>query len=489
MLNKKNSISTFLLYPKPMIETIKLMDQLKSTSINIHTFNSFVKDSIHHYSESSETKTGSIIVSKKDIDNMSMAYSIDNMLANGLIGRNDNDNTIYFPNKYLLDMFRDIFSSQKYGISQNLKIGLDFQDYLTKLKDLHKKLKNKQSLSSIDQEEIFYHCEKILDSVRCDLDNNFKNIKDISENISQKNENDSIQNKMLMIDNINNLNNKNIEPFKNFLSQDSGIINILTKIRKELDGNDQLQQAREINLYIITINSYYQSLIKIYEKINAYIRKNKDDIELYQAFEKSFNKVKDIVDDINDGRLINYTLESNNLLDHFDFKEIYNIKNTKINKKNINIDYSKIILRFDQICESVEEHIQEEEIKKEEKKKEFDSNHIKNIENKHKKDNDTSYEKYLIRTGFRDVINSHIDMLKEKDLDTDLITKIDNLLKENVENYYSGYILEAFQLVEKVFNKMNVKRKIAFNERKSIELENRGTYIYIPEYCLGENNG
>lgn len=486
MLNKKNSISTFLLYPKPMIETIKLMDQLKSTSVNIHTFNSFVKDAIYHYNKNSETKTGNIIVSKKDIDNISMAYSIDNMLSNGLIGKNDNNNTIYFPNKYLLDMFRDIFSSQKYGMSQNLKIGLDFQDYLTKLKDLHKKLKNKQFLSLTDQEEIFYHCEKILDSVRCDLDNNFKNIKDISENISQHNENESIKNKILLIENINKLNNKNIEPFKNFLSQDSGVINILTKIRKELDGNDQLQQVREINLYIITINSYYQSLIKIYEKINAYIRKNKDDIELYQAFEKAFNKVKDVVDDINDGRLINYTLESNNLLDNFNFKELYNIKNTKINKKNINIDYSKIILRFNHICESVEEHIQKEEIKKEEKKKKFDSSHIKNIENKNKQDNDKSYEKYLIRSKFRNVINNNINILKEKDLNIDLVTKIDNLLKENVENYYSGYVLEALQLVEKNFDKLNIKTKIAFNERKSINLENRGTYIYIPEYCLGE---
>lgn len=470
MLNKTKTLEVLIQNKKPIIKAISYMDSINSNYIEKVQFESFVKETLDI--------TKSISNKKQLIENIKSAYNIKNLISHRLINFDEGSDKLNFI-KYLEDMFRDI--------SEDIKpkpiTKRSFIDHIHNLEHLIKDSYYYESYSKSEKELFLEDLKNKLNVIQQDFDKNRNIITKEADNLSKFLEDDVNDNnaKREMMLKIIELSDKYIEPFFNFLRErnnEDGFINKMKKIILFFEDIEDTKEALEVQRFLINFKSYHKDIQSVYEKINDYRRKRNEDLNIYNAFERAFNDLNTISNNLQDGKLLNNYLESSDF--HKKFNHLDFIKAQKFNKSDIQVDYEDFTNRVRKIEDFI--LLENEEIKSEDKVENLNKEQLEEI----KKADDLFLEKSNINKENTKLISKILlinqKSLMKKDKEIDLIYKVHKILSSNMENYKIFFTIYAYNSIRKKINKVEV----GYNKRKYIEFNNK-TYSYRPVYNLGED--
>lgn len=469
MLNKTKTLETLLIFKDPIIKSIQNMDIINSHYVNKDYFNILVNEQVEIVKGLNEKK--------QIIEQIKNAYSVKNLISHRLVSFDEGENKLSFVS-YLEDMFRDI--------SEDIKpkpiTRRTFLDHLNNLDNLLKDSYNYESYSEIEKELFIEDLKKKLNIIKQDFEKNKNIIENEADNLSRFLEDDTndINSKREMMSEIIALSDKYIEPFFNFLQErnnKNGFISKMKKIKMFFDDLDDTIESWEINRFIINFKSYDKEILSVYNKINDYRRKGREDLAVYNAFEKAFIDLNNTAEDLLDGLLIKNTLESSEF--HHSFDLLTSIKVENFKKNEISMDYEDLSTRFDKIEESllidkdktIEEvlnNIDEDKLELLKKTESlFDKKGKVNIEN---------------TNTISAILGANMANLMKNDEKYDIIHKIHTILSRNMTNYDTFFTVYAYNSIRKRINNV----KVGYNERKQLKHKN-SIYEYRPVYNLGDN--
>lgn len=468
MLNKTKTLETLLIFKDPIIKSIQNMDVINSHYINKDYFNILVKEQIDIVEGLNEKK--------QIIEQIKSAYSVRNLISHRLISFDEGENKFSFV-QYLEEMFRDI--------SENIKpkpiTKRTFLDHLNNLDNLIKDSNSYNSYSKIEKELFIEDLKKKLNIIKQDFEKNKNIIKNEADNLSRFLEDDTndINLKREMMSEIISLSDKYIEPFFYFLQERNnkdGFISKMKKIKNFFDLLDDAIESWEINRFIINFKSYDKEILTIYNKINDYRRKGREDLAVYNSFEKAFINLNNTSEELLDGLLIKNTLESSGF--HESFRLIMSIKDSQFKKNEISINYNDLSVRFDKFEESllIEKDKTSEEVQNEINVDKLET--LKKSESLFDKKGKINIEN---TNNISAILGANMPNLMNIDENFDIIYKIHTILSRNMKNYDAFFTVYAYNSIRKRINNV----KVGYNERKQIEYNNK-IYEYRPIYNLGE---
>lgn len=469
MLNKTKTLETLIIFKDPIIKSIQSMDVISSNYINRDTFNIFVKEQIEIAKGLNEKK--------QIVEQIKNAYSIKNLINHRLISFDDGENKLSFV-QYLEDMFRDI--------SEDIKpkpiTKRTFLDHLNNLENLIQDSHNYGSYSKTEKELFIEDLKKKLNIIKQDFEKNKNIIEKEADHLSRflEDDNNDINSKREMMSEIIALSDKYIEPFFNFLQErnnNDGFISKMKKIKRFFDELDDSVESWEINRFIINFKSYDKEIFSIYHKINDYRRKGREDLAVYNAFEKAFLDLNNTSEDLLDGLLTKNSLEFSNFHDSFELFD--SIKDSQFKKNEISMDYEDLEMRFDKIEESL---LIDKDKTIEEVQNKIDENKLESLK-KEKSLFDIQGKVNIENTNIISaILGANMTSLMKDDDKYDIIYKIHTILSRNMENYDTFFTVYAYNSIRKRITNV----KVGYNERKQLKYDNK-IYEYRPIYNLGEN--
>lgn len=469
MLNKTKTLETLILFKDPIIKSIQNMDVINSHYVNKDYFNILVKEQVDIVRGLSEKK--------QLVEQIKNAYSVKNLISHRLVSFDEGENKLSFV-QYLEDMFRDI--------SEDIKpkpiTRRTFLDHLNNLDNLLRDSYSYESYSKIEKELFIEDLKKKLNIIKQDFEKNKNIIENEADNLSRFLEDDTndTNSKREMMSEIISLSDKYIEPFFNFLQErnnQDGFISKMKKIKMFFDDLDDTIESWEINRFIINFKSYDKEILSVYNKINDYRRKGREDLAVYNAFEKAFINLNNTAEDLLDGLLIRNTLESSDF--HKSFDLLNSIKVGNIKKNEISIDYNDLSARFDKIEESIligkDKTIAEVQSEIDVDKLDI----LKKTECLFDKKGKINIENTKIISA---ILGVNMPNLMKDDNKYDIIHKIHTILSRNMKNYETFFTVYAYNSIRKRISNVQV----GYNERKLLKHNNK-IYEYRPVYNLGEN--
>ncbi|MBM24249.1 MAG: hypothetical protein CL760_00875 [Chloroflexi bacterium] len=469
MLNKIKTLETLLLFKNPIIKSIQRMDSIKNNYVDKTNFQIFIKEQI--------TIVENLNEKKQVVEQIKNAYSLKNLISHRLINFDDGEDKLSFTS-YIEDMFRDI--------SEDIKpkpiTRRTFLDHINNLDNLIKDSYDYHSYNKIEKELFVEDLKRKLNVIKQDFEKNKNIIENEADNLSQFLEDDTkdIKSKREMMTKIIELSDKYIEPFFNFIQErrnKEGFISKLKKIGLFFEELDDTIEAYEISRFVLNFKGYNKEIFNIYEKINDYRRKGREDLTVYNAFEKAFNNLHETSEELLDGLLVRNTLESSNF--HESFNLLSSIKANNFKKTDISMNYDDLSSRFDKIEETllIDKDKTEEEIEHE-----IDDEKLKSLEKIEtlfdKKGKINIQNTQLIS----DIIGVNMKNLMTKDDKYDIIYKLHTILSSNMSNYDVFFTVYAYNSIRKRINNV----KVGYNERNRLKVDDK-IYEYRPVYNLGGN--
>lgn len=408
---------------------------------------------------------------KNDLDRLITFLNIKVLEKNKFIICSKNNNHQYFNfAKHIEETLRHI--SEDYSLKINLKTEGVFKDHKESLKRKISEFNEYNILS--ENERLMY--KKDLINVFQNIRHNFREHMESIENRSQTLSNTIQKNSTSKKDTIKELivfNEQYIEPFLYFIKDNENDKNSFSEIIKDISRKiysiDE-HLAFEINNFTINFSKYKDKLSIIISKINEYKRQNEEEIKLFNAIEKGFNEILELVKERNDGRKINYQLITSDFHKKFDFlNKILSNDNNLIKIESYN-NISKNIINLEkdlQVEYRVDEAVNEIEIKR------IDNFNYEQYNNYVNDDN-----QQLIYS----IIHQNFDNLSQID-SLEVFNKIHQLLKEEFKEKYEIYfsIFATSYLLTQTDNIF-----YGYDKFHKIEIKDEFTtiiYKYLPLYA------
>ena len=468
IINKKTTLITLIEYDSPIVQSLLFMDENKRDSVKLSRFEQFLKREVDNikirHSGASDLKSR--------IERVKKAYSINNLKNNNIIIVDDGDSSLSFVN-HIHEMFTDMLDSMKAKPITDRT----FINHMKYLQGLMKDSESFESYSDVDRERYMEDVHTFLRTVKQDFDKNRKVIVNRAENLSRFFEDeDSTINKNVIMEEIVVLCDKYIEPFYLFLENfnPTGFIKRLSKFKRFFVRNN-LPEEDEISRFILNYASYRKDIKNVYDKINDYRRKGKNDLIIYNAFEKEFNLLNDTVMSLQDGKQTKNYLDSSDY--HLSQKRFFELIVNNFGSANYAIDYEKIPQRFSKIEDALMiDMLELDDIETEDKKPKItQEENIKRIK-KEELTHEISKFNLDLETRINRVLHRNMKFLQKPD-GIDLFAKIQCVLAKNIENYEVSYIQYSYLVVRQAIKEI----RIDFNQRKKVIANNR-YYSYRPVY-------
>lgn len=242
-------------------------------------------------------------------------------------------------------------------------------------------------------------------------------------------------------------------------------------------------EEAEISKFVLNFSSYVKDIKEVYERINDYRRKGQGDLRVYNAFEKAFNALEQTVLEMQDGKLVRNNLGSNlSYLSEYPYLEDIIVSNIKpVHTAN---DFDGFVEQFSQIEKALLIKADVPQLTQEFK---ADINLERLMTRKAQKELVRAITQENNRTIhlISNLLSRNIRELRKPDPEVDIISKVDHLLRSNLNNYRPFFTLYAY-----IFLRKNVKSvQVGYNQRLTLkDIDGKESITYRPIYIKGHNH-
>lgn len=473
MINHKISLQYIIQYDLPFVEAIAFMDDTKSHRLPVPQFEQFV---IRQLEIAKKQKKG-LKDKAQALETLRKTYDVKNLLKHNFVFLDEGDDTITLTN------FMDLLIR---NMSEQMKIkpitDKKFKGHAKLLKDIVSDAQSFSGKSDSEKETFIEYIHEFFRDVKQDFETNKLSIQTQTDNLSKllNDAHEQSGSERIIMKEIIKLCDKYVEPFFSFIrmSRNSdGFLPTMAKLRDFFGDIGMYVEEAEVSKFVLNFSSYIKDIKEVYDRINDYRRKGQGDLRVYNAFESAFNNLEQTVLDMQDGKLVRNHLGQNlKYLGSYPYFTDIIIPNVK--PVHTSLDYDGFSEQFIQIEKSwflkantsstSQEHRAEIDLEKlmaQQKQKDF----VKRLA---KENNQT------IR-HISNLLSRNISALRKPDLENDLISRIDTLLRNELQNYRPFFTLYAY-----IFLRKSIKNvQVGYNSRFTIEDENGAeAFRYRPVY-------
>lgn len=471
LINKKKTIQMMIEYSNPILLMIEKMFNKNENFFYQTEFEFAIKETL---------KNAKIILDgdRPKYVSLKNAYNINNLKFNGFIIIDEEERKVRLVS-WLMDMF-DSLNNYKH---KKPITNRSFKSLDDSLKSLLQDSSKFIGYSDIDKELFIEDVNTFLNNAKETFDSNKEIITKQADNLSKYIDDDTYsENKRELMLQIIKLNDKYIEPFYDFLktineNKNKGFMDKMKRLKGFFKLNKMLDEELLLSKFIINFSSYYKDIKIIYDKINEYRRKGKEDLILFNAIESAFNELSTLMVELKNGRQTNKYIDSTNFAN--DIHLFDGLKQNNYVKNDIQVNYDTLVNNIDSMYDTylVEDKNKEQEIKTKEinihdfflnenKEKIMETIKIKNIEDK-------------INT----IIRKYKKSIIQKDEKIDMLKKIDFILRKNMDEYNVFYSLYAYSHIREFVK----ETRTGFNENTYLfDKENNIKYKYRAVYSMME---
>jgi len=470
-VNAKTCIRTLIEHSRPIERMLDYQIKHHCETIPVDIFQAYVRDLLQN-----------IKVQHKGSQNLSRilneateSYSLAALQRHDYVIVDEGNRAIAL-NGFIDSLFRHIVDKMLIKPIPERK----FRQHEKTLGEIIKDCSAYNAKSKSEREVEIEYIQEFLRGVKSDFSSNLLAIETHSDNLSQLIEKDEAElSKRELMAKIVELCDKYIEPFFRFLQASykrSSFIEKMGQLQEFFARQGFVYEANDINRFIIHFRKYIDEIKVIYDRVNSYRRKGKQDLRVFNAFEKAFHDMSDASLSVLDGKRVANKLESSG------FHKMYTQLDGMLDSKRrvmpgLNADHiirhfsqieNKLLIEVNQTDKMEEREVDEEmlaRLAKEQaernritKKQREDKNLINAILRR--------YQKYL-RTPSQE----------------DLMLRVYKVLRKHLpEDIFSGYVVLMAYFHMRSSHVRNVE--IGFNRRRYfIDEKNHIKYIYRPVYA------
>lgn len=473
MINHKISLQYIIQYDLPFVEAIAHMDDTKSHRLPVPQFEQFVIKQL----EIAKKQNKGLKEETQTTETLRKTYNVKNLLKHNFVFLDEGDDTITLTN------FMDLLIR---NMSEKMKIkpitDKKFKGHAKLLKDIVADAQSFSGKSEAEKETFIEYIHEFFRDVKQDFETNRLSIQTQTDNLSKllNDAHEQSGSERIVMKEIIKLCDKYVEPFFSFIrmSRNSdGFLPTMAKLRDFFGDIGMYVEEAEVSKFVLNFSSYIKDIKEVYDRINDYRRKGQGDLRVYNAFENAFNTLEQTVLDMQDGKLVrNHIGQNLEYLCAYPYFTDIIIPNVK--PAHTSVDYDDFSEQFTQIEKSwllkantpsttqeFRAEIDVEKLLAQQQQKEF----VKKLA---KENNQT------IRL-ISNLLSRNISALRKQDLENDLISRIDVLLRKNLNNYRPFFTLYAYIFLRKSIRNVQV----GYNTRFTIE-DNSGVeaFRYRPVY-------
>lgn len=304
-VNAKTCIKTLIEYSRPIERLLDYQIRNQCETIPVDIFQTYVRELLQD-----------VKIQLKDAANLSRvvneiteSYSIAALQRHDYVIVDEGNRAIAL-NGFVDSLFRHIVDKMLVKPIPERK----FRQHEKTLSDIIKDSAAFNAKNQSSREVEIEYIQEFLREVKSDFSSNLLAIETHSENLSQLIESDEHElSKRELMNKIVELCDKYIEPFFRFLQASykrASFIEKMGQLQQFFAREGFVYEANDINRFIIHFKKYLDEIKVVYDRVNSYRRKSKQDLRVFNAFEKAFNDLNDAVLSVLDGKRVANKLES-----------------------------------------------------------------------------------------------------------------------------------------------------------------------------------
>lgn len=471
-VNAKTCIKTLIEYSRPIERLLDYQIRNQCETIPVDIFQTYVRELLQD-----------VKIQLKDAANLSRvvneiteSYSIAALQRHDYVIVDEGHRAIAL-NGFIDSLFRHIVDKMLVKPIPERK----FRQHEKTLSDIIKDSAAYNAKNQSSREVEIEYIQEFLREVKSDFSSNLLAIETHSENLSQLIESDEHElSKRELMNKIVELCDKYIEPFFRFLQASykrASFIEKMGQLQQFFAREGFVYEANDINRFIIHFKKYLDEIKVVYDRVNSYRRKSKQDLRVFNAFEKAFNDLNDAVLSVLDGKRVANKLESSRF--HTPYTHLDGMLNSKKRfSSGFNADHVR--RHFASIENKLLLEINNRSLIEE---CEVDEDMLRRLAKEQAARHEVTKQQREHKSRINMILRRYQAFLRSPS-DEDLMQRVYKVLKKHLpDDIFSGYtVLMAYFHIRSSYVKTV---RVGFNQRcYFIDTNSNIKYVYRPVYAM-----